>query len=377
MHRVTPEAGPQPLFFSGGSALREMSRALVTRTHRSTHIVTPFDSGGSSAEIRRAFVMPAVGDLRNRLMALADRSTPEGEATHTLLTSRLPENTRPAELRESLERMLDGSDPAVQMLPEALGLVVARSLRSFAELMPQDFDLRGAAVGNLVLAGGYLGSGRRLAPILETLSDLVPVLGVVRPVLDMDLHLGARLASGREIVGQHLLTGKVAAAPDSPIEELVLSTSATDLDPCAPTVTEELQASIETAALICYPVGSFYTSVVANLLPGGVADAVARSVAPKVYVPNPCHDPEEIGMTLTDKVSTLLRYLRRGLVDPIANDRLLQYVLVDTRHPGIDAIDVVSVGRLGLQIVDKRLVTAGSGPLYDGGALADALLSLV
>mmetsp|Transcript_9510 Transcript_9510/g.22395 ORF Transcript_9510/g.22395 Transcript_9510/m.22395 type:complete len:219 (-) Transcript_9510:2875-3531(-) len=73
-HRL-PEYGPQILFFSGGSALRELSGILKNYTHNSIHLITPFDSGGSSAEIRRAFQISAVGDLRNRLVSLSDEST--------------------------------------------------------------------------------------------------------------------------------------------------------------------------------------------------------------------------------------------------------------------------------------------------------------
>ena len=72
--RHAPELGARLLFFTGGTGLRGLSRKLVEYTHHSTHIITPFDSGGSSAKLRKAFRMPAVGDMRNRLMALADQS---------------------------------------------------------------------------------------------------------------------------------------------------------------------------------------------------------------------------------------------------------------------------------------------------------------
>ena len=67
-----PPLGPRLVFFTGGTALRDLSRRLTAHTHNSVHLVTTFDSGGSSAALRRAFAMPAVGDLRNRLLALAD-----------------------------------------------------------------------------------------------------------------------------------------------------------------------------------------------------------------------------------------------------------------------------------------------------------------
>ena len=70
----SPEHGPRVLFFSGGTALRGVSRVLSDHTHNSIHIITPFDSGGSSAVIREAFGMLAIGDILNRLMALDRKS---------------------------------------------------------------------------------------------------------------------------------------------------------------------------------------------------------------------------------------------------------------------------------------------------------------
>ena len=69
-----PELGPHIVFFTGGTALRHISQHLAELTHNSVHLVTPFDSGGSSATLRQAFGMPAVGDIRNRLLDLADTS---------------------------------------------------------------------------------------------------------------------------------------------------------------------------------------------------------------------------------------------------------------------------------------------------------------
>ena len=54
-YRKIPELGPRILFFSGGSALNGLCKTLKNYTHNSIHLVTPFDSGGSSAELRQAF----------------------------------------------------------------------------------------------------------------------------------------------------------------------------------------------------------------------------------------------------------------------------------------------------------------------------------
>ena len=71
---VPPDEGSRILFFSGGTALAPVAAELSRHTRNAVHVITTFDSGGSSAELRRVFDMPAVGDIRARIMALADRS---------------------------------------------------------------------------------------------------------------------------------------------------------------------------------------------------------------------------------------------------------------------------------------------------------------
>src|SRR6056297_3502215 len=108
-YRHAPELGPRLLFFSGGSALRTFSRRLVDYTHNSFHLITPFDSGGSSAALRKAFRMPAVGDLRNRLMALADQTVRGNPEIYMLFAFRFPDDEEPTALRRRLDRMVRGS----------------------------------------------------------------------------------------------------------------------------------------------------------------------------------------------------------------------------------------------------------------------------
>lgn len=376
-YRHAPELGARVLFFSGGNALRRLSRHLVHYTHHSRHIITPFDSGGSSAHLRKAFRMPAVGDLRNRLMALADTSVLGNPQIYELFAFRFPEDEAGVDLRAWLSQMVRGSDPRVKAIPDPMRSIVMSHLRFFEEAMSSRFDLRGAAIGNLVLAGGYLNQGRKLDSVLYLFSQLVEVRGVVRPVVDRNLHLVARLRDGREIVGQHLVSGKEVPPIDSPVERVYLSRSRSKPVEHRPRLSEAVDGLIRTADLICYPMGSFYTSLVATLLPGGVSDAIASAAVPKVYVPNPGTDPEELGMDLRDKVWTLRRYLVEGASTRVSGDRLLGLVLVDRVRSRLTKDEIRQVERLGVQVVDVPLISEHSAPLIDDGRLTEALLSLV
>jgi 2-phospho-L-lactate transferase CofD-like protein len=88
-YRTAPQNGPRILFFSGGTALQGVSRDIIKYTHNSVHLITPFDSGGSSAVLRKEFSMPAVGDIRNRLMSLADDSALGNPEIYAFFTHRL------------------------------------------------------------------------------------------------------------------------------------------------------------------------------------------------------------------------------------------------------------------------------------------------
>jgi CofD-related protein of GAK system len=375
--RGAPGNGPAILFFSGGTALRQLSRELIHYTHNSVHVITTFDSGGSSAELRRAFGMPAVGDLRNRLLALADRSTSGNAEVRRLAAHRFDPRGHPRELNAELERLGAGRDPLVADIPPPARDAISADLERFRQHMPADFDLRGASVGNLLITGAWLRHERRIEPALHDVAKLLQARGAVLPVLDANLDLAAELEDGTVLHGQRELTGKEASSITSPVKRIWLTGDRETLAPASPRISRDLARRITGADLVCYPMGSFYSSVVANLLPGGVCGAVAAAPCPKVYVPNLGRDPESLGMGLAGAVRQLLRYLEAGS-DPAAGpDRLLNYVLIDTSRgayeepPGLDELD-----SLGIRIVDAPLVTAASAPLLDEKRLVERLVSL-
>jgi len=373
----SPESGPRILFFSGGTALRELSHEILRWSHNTIHVITPFDSGGSSAVLRKAFKMPAIGDVRNRLLALADRGLPGREEIFRLLAYRLPKEGLQQDLHEELESLLKGRHKLVASIPDPMRKVILHHLQCFLKWMPPGFDLRGASIGNLVLTAGYLEHGRHLDPVIDDFSRLVHVRGVVRPVVGEDLHLMAELDSGRIVIGQHLITGKGVAPLEEGIKRLRLTQTLAGIGVVEVSILTRMKELIAEAELICYPMGSFYSSVVANLLPLGVGRAVAGNPCPKVFVPNLGIDPEAKGLTVADQVRILLEYLRRDAPAEIADDALLNYVLLDTKggsYPG--PIDLKRLKSWGLEVIDCSLVTPSSDPYLDGVKLAEVLLSL-
>lgn len=393
---VPAALGPRVVFFTGGTALRALSQTLTQHTHNSVHLVTPFDSGGSSAALRRAFGMPAVGDIRNRLLALADAAyTPP--AVLDVCARRLPAQGDRETLLQELYSLASDKDPAWADVPRVFGEVLRVHLRYFLERMPDSFDPRLASVGNLILAGGYLHHGGSFGPVLGLMARLLHVRGMILPIVNESLHLGAELTDGTLVVGQHRITGNGGSPGPgidvseevarrtlpAPVARLFLTVHEPDSPrahwtPCLPEVTAMASTYIRAADAICYPMGSFYTSVLANLLPTGVGRAVAEARCPKFYIPNTGPDPEQAYLSVAASVRALLTTLRADAGD-VPAERLLGDVLVDMRNGQYPCgVDTEGIEAMGVRVRDMPLIRAEQTQLsvHDPDLTAAAIMDM-
>ena len=363
-----PANGPSLLFFSGGSALDKTSSLLTKYTHNSIHLLTPFDSGGSSAKLRKAFNMPAVGDLRARLMAIADDSIEGHPEAVALFRYRLPTDLSQASLKKLVEQLQSGEHPLVETTSSTVKQLIANSLRAFLDQVPDNFDYRGASVGNLVITGGYLNNQQSLNHVVDQISEIVNALGIVRTTTNDDLELIATLADGTKVSGQHEITAKETHPLDQKIIELVLSGPSSSLD-------EKNQALISHADLIIFPPGSFFSSVIANLLPKSVGNAIHESSKPKVFIPNLGTDPELYDTSLAEQIELLIQTINRDLPDS-KQAKAVDIVLTDsTLRSDIDEAfnDYLSTKNIQLLDVDLR---GHHNDVYDEKKLIEALIKI-
>ncbi|MEW6260792.1 MAG: GAK system CofD-like protein [Thermodesulfobacteriota bacterium] len=377
LYRKSPEYGPKILFFSGGSALRDVSRKLIEYTHNSIHIMTPFDSGGSSAVLREAFNMPAVGDIRNRLMALADQSLQGNPEVYRLFAYRLSETERPNVLQDTIDAMIGGDHPLTADIAHPMRKIIRHHLAVFNRHKPASFDLRGASIGNLVLTGGYLNYDRHLDPVIFIYSKLVQVRGTVRPIVNLPLHLAATLQSGETVIGQHRITGKSHAPISARITEISLTRSLKRLEPVSITVRNKISALIQEADLICFPMGSFFSSVLVNLLPHGVGHAVCHNPCPKVFIPNMGIDPECRDMTIVDQIQWIQRLLARDLPVMSGGMSLLDMVVLDVARSDFPSTaDIDMLKSSGIRIIAADLASRERPDRIDAERLIAVLLSI-
>ncbi|KFN38340.1 hypothetical protein KN63_04250 [Smithella sp. F21] len=371
----SPELGPKLLFFSGGTALKRTCKSLIQYTHHSCHIITAFDSGGSSAQIRKAFSMLSIGDLRNRLMALADQTVKGNPSIYELFSYRLSADQPSGMLLKKLESIARGHDSLVDGIPTPMRDIICNHLQHFLTIMPDDFDLRGANIGNLILTAGYLMNHRQIDTVLYLFSRLIEARGQVRPVITENLHIGCELKNGAVAIGQHIITGGFPREQKSPVRKLFLSASGDSRQPVDAEINTATVACIRQAEVICYPMGSFFTSVAANLLPRGVASAVTANLCPKIYIPNTLADDEQFGMNLGDAVEMLADCLNQNS-RPADPREYINLILIDSaqaKYPYDLELDRIRL--MGIDVLDTQLVTPHSFPYIDPERLCRVLLS--
>jgi len=178
------------------------------------------------------------------------------------------------------------------------------------------------------------------------------------------------------VVGQNLLTGKEAPPIASKVERVYITDDRDKHPVCHMKAAGGIKPLIRAAELICYPMGSFYSSIIANLLVDGVGEAICKNGAPKVYIPSTGLDPECLGHTIMDQVEMLIAYVSQGQPAIKAAD-VLNYVLVDQKNGQyVGKLDRNRLAQLGIKTIDCELVSRESAPDIDENLILPVLLSL-
>lgn len=228
--------------------------------------------------------------------------------------------------------------------------------------------LQGHALGNLLLVALAEQRDGDFLAALDVAAGLLDCAGRVVPSTAAAVHLKARVA-GEQVDGQ----AQVATAA-GPIERVWL-------EPAGPEVTAEASAAVGACDLVVLGPGSLFTSVIANLLVPGLADALRRTTGTVVYVANILTQRgETTGLSAQEHVDALVAHapdltvdtviLHAGPVGVGAGDPVGQ----DLDHPGVGAVvraDVVArdaSGRPGLSHDPARLAGV-LAPLIERAAL--------
>lgn len=284
-----------------------------------TAIVCVSDDGGSSGALRQSFGIPAVGDLRNCLVALADGDSPLSDL--------------------------------------------------FQHRLRQGHGLRGHALGNLVVTALCERTGSLLEAV-DQAAELLHACGRVLPSSEAPVTLCAEFTDGSIVRGETQISSQMGR-----ISRIWLE--ADNLTP-----SPGLLSAIEPADVIVFGPGSLFTSILPNCLIPGVAEAIRASRAFKVQVCNLMTQPGETdGFRASDHLRILLRHLGEGVIDAcVMNSSELPAGLIceasgTGSHPVLNDLEAVS--ELGARPVLADVLGEGGFHLrHDSTRLARVITRL-
>ena len=275
------------LAIGGGTGLPIALEGLKTYSENLTAIVTVTDSGRSSGVIREQYGILPPGDVRNCLVALSQTEEQE------------------------------------------------KDLYQLFQYRFNKGSLNGMSLGNLLMAALTDITGS-FDQAIKKASRILTIKGKVLPSTLTSTHICAELKDGSVIEEEF----NVRAPRKAPIEKVFLKSNDVECPP-------EAISEIEKADIIVIGPGSLYTSVISNLLVGGIKDALQSTKAVKIYLCNIVTQPGQTdNYTASDHIKAVIKYLGEGILD---------YVLVNNNFPREEIIEKYRKEDADIVVLDENL----------------------
>ena len=232
----------------GGTGQATLLRGLkLLNNIHLTAIVTVADDGGSTGRLRRAFHIPAMGDIRNVMISMAESET---------MLSRL------------MDYRFEGA--------------------------PEN-EMYGHNLGNLILTALTDRSGNFMEAI-TAISKVLNVKGDIVPSSLQVITLYAEMVDGTIVRGESNIP-KSGNRINRVFYQEKVRASRQAID------------AIKSADLVIYGVGSLYTSICPNLIIEDIANALKVTKAKKIYVCNAMTQPGETDLySMEEHVDAIVRH---------------------------------------------------------------------
>ena len=288
----------------GGNGLSTLLRGLKQFPLDLTAIVSVCDDGASSGILRKEFNTPAMGDIRRVLISLSE------------------------------------TEPIFEKM--------------FNYRFKTDSYLNGHAVGNFLLQAMTDITGS-LSEAILSLEKVLNLKGKVIPLTENgDITLIAEMTDGEIVEGEHNIT-----EANKTIKKVYYKNE--------PEITPEAIKAIKKADLVILSVGSLYTSIIPNIIPKEMKEALKHSKAKIMYVCNIMTQPGETDKyKVSDHVNKLNEYLDERKIDVvIANKGKIEPNII-TKYSSLEQKDPVILDKQnlkGVEIISDDLVKVEEGSL--------------
>ncbi|MBQ7501343.1 YvcK family protein, partial [bacterium] len=302
----------------GGTGLSTLLRGLKLHTSNINAIVSVADDGGSSGRLSKELGILPPGDLRHCMTALAD--------DENLLSDLF------------CYRFKDGQ------------------------------GLQGHSFGNLFLAALTDMYDGNFEEALRQGSQILSIRGRVIPATTTPATLCAKMRDGRIIRGE----SEIPEARGEIVDVF--------LDPSGSVLPKEVFKVIAEADGIILGPGSLYTSVIPPLLISGLAEAVKKAKAPKIYICNVMTQPGETDKySAADHLQAINHHVGGRIADYIVVNSSPPQQKVPTQNNGSTPIknDFSRLRSMGVTPVPANLVNAESPWRHHSEYLAETVIDII
>ena len=288
----------------GGNGLSTLLRGLKQFPLDLTAIVSVCDDGKSTGILRKEFNTPAMGDIRRVLISLSE------------------------------------TEPIFEKM--------------FNYRFQTDSYLNGHAVGNFLLQAMTEITGS-LSEAILSLEKVLNLKGKVIPLTENgDITLVGEMTDGQIVEGEHNIT-----EANKVIKRVYYKNE--------PEITPEAIKAINNADLVILSVGSLYTSIIPNLIPKQMKEALKNSKAKIMYVCNIMTQPGETDkFRVSDHVNKLNEYLDERKIDVvIANKGKIEPNIIN-KYSTLEQKDPVILDKQnlkGIEVISDNLTKIEEGSL--------------
>jgi uncharacterized cofD-like protein len=301
----------------GGTGLSTILRGLKKLDVDLTAIVTVADDGGSSGIIREEMHMPPPGDIRDVLVALAER------------------------------------EPLLMQI--------------FQHRFKNGDHLAGHSLGNLIIAAMQEITGDFVTAV-KALSRVFAVRGRVLPAANQSIRLVAEMTDGTRVIGESNI-------PKARKKIARLSLIPEDIK-----ALPEAVEAVQQADLVVVGPGSLYTSVLPNLLVPGIREGLIKSSAQIVYLCNVMTQPGETdGYSAYDHVQAIYNHVGHPLFDIVVVNRGQIPQAVLDQYASEDAYPVHyqtgSLEKLAGKVIEDQLFMINNYLRHNPDKVAQIVLS--
>jgi len=287
----------------GGTGMSHLIKGLKVFPLDITTIVSVCDDGRSTGRLRNEFNIPAVGDIRQILVALSE------------------------------------TEPLVEKLLNYRFKTTS--------------DLDGHTLGNLLLTALINISGN-VQKGLNSLGKVLKLKGKALPLTLDNVKLIADMTDGSSVVGEHNITES-----GKKIKKIYYDNE--------PKISKEVKKSILEADLIILSMGSLYTSIIPNILPLEIKETIDKSKAKVMYICNMMTQPGETdNFKVSDHVNVLNSYLGDKKVDVVVcnngyieEEILKKYLVLEQKDP----VELDYENLENVTLLEDNFVTTADGTI--------------